>query len=660
MIDAIARLGALTMEESLPPGLDRYTDLDGRQRRTLGALVEPPGVDEVLVLDFDRDPPTFRGHHREGCDNGDPLRYLYRAGHSKGALALPYGQVTGRVVSNRLVMWATDIKKERDSYRDSLTDREIAWLEALADEILARQTEISRIVDEVQSSTPSKIRLFLSVAIADGEKTLPLGHPSLPFARLFLARHKARMFQGVEGQVAVCSLCGRTTAVSHRFGSNVFPFATFDQPTYVAGGLERRFAWRSFALCAECHLLADQGRRFVEQRLTRRIGVGRSSLSYWVVPSLLSPETQSEDAREVMRLLERQSRAGKDLTRAARRVLLASENDLLDELKELGDCVSFTLAFVEKVQARERVLMTVEDVLPSRLRRLFDVKRAVEESAHADGYLPQAWEFTLHHHLVPVCQVDHGGDRTDLRRADFLAILDHVFRGVALESSYVAEVFMSPLHARFASWCSERRDDTDAERRFMDTARAAWLSWRFLDGLGVIHHNWEVESMETVTVDQPRPAGPYFEWLEGFFAGSARTFRHDAARAAFLMGCLTDSVREVQLKHLKAAPFTKHLKSLKMEQRDLLALLPRITQKLTEYEAYTGRNRRMLEAASFYLARAGIEPWPLTSAEINLLFAMGMSLAFVVRRGPGRPDGAEEPAEPGDAEAESAEAEDLN
>src|SRR5450759_4475278 len=75
---------------------------------------------------------------------------------------------------------------------------------------------------------------------------------------------------------------------------------------------------------------------------------------------------------------------------------------------------------------------------------------------------------------------------------------------------------------------------------------------------------------------------------------------------------------------------------LRMEQRDLLDLVPRITQKLTEYDAYSGRNRQMLEAVSFYLARAGIGPWPHTSAEINLRFSMGMNLGFVVRRGPGK------------------------
>jgi len=144
--------------------------------------------------------------------------------------------------------------------------------------------------------------------------------------------------------------------------------------------------------------------------------------------------------------------------------------------------------------------------------------------------------------------------------------------------------------------------------------------------------------MDVTSVDRLRPSGPYFAWLEDFFDHSPRMFQHDAAKVAFLLGSLSDSVREVQLQNLQSAPFTKYLKSLRMEQRDLLELLPRITQKLTEYDAYKGRYRQMLEATSYYLARAGINPWPLTAAEINLLFSMGMNLGFLIRRGPEKPN----------------------
>lgn len=653
MIEAIAKLGTLTLAGSLPAGLSQYHDLSGSERDELGALVEPPGADKVIVLVFDRDPPKFRGHHLEDCKNNEPLHYLYRSGPPNGPLALPYGQVTGRlsdkereagksivkIVKNRLVGWANALTKEADGYRELLGSGNVAWLKALAKEIDAKQQELSDVVEHVLGTTPGKVRLFLTLAFRDGESDLHLGDPSLPFARLFLARSRARMFEGEE-RIGTCSLCGAEAAVSPKFGSDIFPFATFDQPTYIAGGMRQRDAWRSFALCSDCYRAAGQGRRFTEAHLTRRFGAGASALTYWAVPSLLNPNTEEESASEVLGTLKHQEDAGGTarLTARERKVLLTNEDDLLDQLKELNDYVSFSLIFVEKQKARERILLTVDDVLPSRLRRLFAVKTEIEARNYNLGYLPDGWEFTLYRHLSPLCEVDRGGGKTELRRADFLAILDHIFRGVPLEAPFLANIFAGPLRTRFVAWGGELPDEN--QKKFRAITQAAWLTWHFLDGLDLMLEKETLMMADAPTSSATRPTGTYFEWLEGFFDASARTFQSDAARVAFLLGSLSDRVRGVQLDRLNgSAPFAKYFKSLKMDQSDLLELLPRITTKLTEYDALDVRNRQMLEAVSFYLTRAGIESWQLTSAQINVLFSMGMNLGFIVRRGPGKAEG---------------------
>jgi|GEM_PF-5491608 len=660
MIDAIARVGTLVLAESLPEGFREYAGVLPADRQALGALIESPGASQTLVLVFEYDHPHFLTHYVEDCHNDKPLRYLYRHGPPNGPLALPYGQITGRlkdgeraagelvkVVKNRLVGWASGFQKEAERYRGTLSEPEIAWLLELAQEIENRQHELSKVVDQVQSNTPTKINLFLSLAFREAERDLPdltLGDCSLPFARLFLARNRTRVLGDHERQ-AICSLCGESGPVSTR-GSDLFPFATFDQPTYVAGGMIRKDAWRSFALCANCYQAADQGRRYVETNLTRRVGVGRSSLSHWIVPSLMRPASATDDERDLIPLLRRQTGVGRKLSTAERKVLLANEDDLLYDLRELSDYISLSLVFIEKLKARERILLTIDDVLPSRLRHLFLIKDQVDRRAHQLGYLPEQWEFTLSRHLFQLCEINRGGDKSDLRRPEFLAILDHMFRGVPLEASYLANIFVGPLRTSFVAWRSESNSDTANEQKFRDSTRAAWLTWHFLDGLGIIQQREESDRMSSLGPDLMRPSGPYFEWLEEFFAASPRTFRGDAARVAFLLGGLTDSVREVQLKRLESAPFGKYLKSLKMEQRDLLELLPKITQKLTEYEEYKGRNRQILEAASYYTIRAGLESWSLTSAEINLIFGMGMNLGFLIRRGPGKTgDGTTDPSD---------------
>lgn len=54
------------------------------------------------------------------------------------------------------------------------------------------------------------------------------------------------------------------------------------------------------------------------------------------------------------------------------------EEDILDVLKEEKDVLTFNFLFIHKRQAAERILLLIEDVFPSRLRRIFDAKHSVD------------------------------------------------------------------------------------------------------------------------------------------------------------------------------------------------------------------------------------------------------------------------------------------
>lgn len=100
-----------------------------------------------------------------------------------------------------------------------------------------------------------------------------------------------------------------------------------------------------------------------------------------------------------------------------------------------------------------------------------------------------------------------------------------------------------------------------------------------------------------------------------------------------IMGALCQRLLNIQYKQRGNKPFYKELKGLKMNQIDIKGLLPKIVNKLTEYDAFYKNLREMAAAASDCLLSSA-ERWPLTVDEINYYFVCGMLLSNQVAKNP--------------------------
>jgi CRISPR-associated protein Csh1 len=80
-----------------------------------------------------------------------------------------------------------------------------------------------------------------------------------------------------------------------------------------------------------------------------------------------------------------------------------------------------------------------------------------------------------------------------------------------------------------------------------------------------------------------------------------------------------------QAKERGAKPFMKKLKGLRMDERDIKALLPAVQNKFEEYYSFGKGKKLVAEEAYNYLFASG-DNWPLSVDEINFYFAGGMNL----------------------------------
>lgn len=107
------------------------------------------------------------------------------------------------------------------------------------------------------------------------------------------------------------------------------------------------------------------------------------------------------------------------------------------------------------------------------------------------------------------------------------------------------------------------------------------------------------------------------------------TFEAPVKRGLFLLGALTELLLRRQFKDRGSKPFMKELKGLKMDQRDFIGLLPKIQNKLEEYNAFDKGKRLLAEEVSHYLLLAG-DNWKMGIDEMNFYFSCGMNLVSEV------------------------------
>lgn len=100
--------------------------------------------------------------------------------------------------------------------------------------------------------------------------------------------------------------------------------------------------------------------------------------------------------------------------------LTTFEDDILDILAEEQDTMTMQFLFLKKEQSAERILLLIEDVLPSRLRTLFEAKVKVDKAF-------PSFPFHLGRIRTFFAKSDEGKKENDLDKY-FLEMIDKVFK----------------------------------------------------------------------------------------------------------------------------------------------------------------------------------------------------------------------------------------
>lgn len=330
--------------------------------------------------------------------------------------------------------------------------------------------------------------------------------------------------------------------------------------------------------------MLQRGRNFIENKLTFKF----YGLKYQLIPKVLLGG--SEVIKEILDIL---SDTHKNISLKERIVkrLTDDENEILEYLSEKEDVLTLNFLFLKSDKSAERILLLIEDVFPSRLKTIFDAKRYIDEIYNEEFNFGKVRTFFF--------KSDQDKREVDLDKY-FLEIVDSVFRGRKIDFGFLVKFFMQNIRKDFIN-----------DSYYLFKIRDAMMCMTFFEKLGLI--NFEEVNMEQNIFDE-------------VFNRYGKSFNSPEKRGIFLLGVLTQMLLNKQSLERGSKPFMKKLKSLKMDEKDIKALLPEVQNKLEEYDAFDKGKRLIAQEASKYLLQAG-EGWKMSVDEINFYFACGMNMS---------------------------------
>ena len=575
----LAEIKALADIISAEKGLDK-----------LEILVQNPKVKSYLhaiTIDIDYTEKEFEltGVSLEQLSDEKRLAYLYRPGAPNGADLSPTAKITEieKTFGNKIIGWFRHLERNKESL--ALKEEDWVFLDGLKKILITNEEYLLAEAKKKQELLPPRENAIITLKINQkyiGEYEL---------FRSTLLKLEGLKDAAISAANKTCSICRQEKELVSG-NVNVFKFYTNDKPGFIAGGFDEKLAWRNFPVCFDCKLALEMGRTFIESNLKFTFVRG---LEYLLIPKFLFGT--SFISKEIVDIFtegpKKISLAGKTVTR-----MTADENEILGLLLQEKDALAVQLLFLRASRGAERILLLIEDVYPSTLRRIFDAK--IDTDAR--------WEIIERQFNFATLRTFFA--KSDENKRDFdldkyyLQLVDRIFKLKPVDKDFILQFIMKKIRHDF-------NNDLDS------------YHWVVLDGLltftfFISLELMQVHSKEVKTMTESR--------FEEFFGGLSPMLSTPAARGIFLLGVLTELLVNKQYTERGSKPFLKQLKGLRLTENDIRGLLPRVQNKLTEYESFDKGKRQLAEEISTYLLQAG-ESWDLSTDEINFYFAAGMNLA---------------------------------
>ncbi|AKB77329.1 CRISPR-associated protein, Csh1 family [Methanosarcina horonobensis HB-1 = JCM 15518] len=544
------------------------------------------------------------------------VKYLYKRGSSNGPDITPTARVTEikKTFSNKIIGWFSKPLKEAKPILDG---EEVQFLELLGKCIKENEEIILSELEPKVNSIDAKENSILTLVLEENDFVRYVG--DFEVFRKILKNNGASKFYSKYDIISkdddkVCSVC-KTYKEVYGFVTP-YEFYTVDKRGFVSGGFDQSKAWRNNPVCLECALKITAGKEYIEKYMS----FGFYGFNFLLIPKLLNKST----SEEIFDIFEKFNEKKFAFNKEYKNFLQANENDILEILSEADDYLNFNFQFYEKSNSAYRILLYIEDVLPSRLRELFNSKEIVDKKKLFRNYSSvdtetKSIQFTLGNvrWFFP-----NTLDDPNLNKY-FLEITNGIFTGAPIDYNFLLKYIMQRIRKDFRNG-NPTRYSLFLGFQLLDFLNQLHLLGNYTGGKYVNSKNLSVLLNGTV----PGEKHGYEERTNVIFSEFENFFDTDAKKAVFLEGTLVQYLLNIQKFQRGSTPFRTKLRGLNLDERYVKRIFPEIINKLEEYDANYYKELETLIAK--YMIQSGTD-WKMSNDEISFYFVLGMNLSNLLK-----------------------------
>lgn len=541
----------------------------------------------------------------EEIDSAKKDRYLYKKGAGANAPDVtPVSKITEpeKTFKKKILKSVALFIKNVTGFA---SPGDIGFLESLDNELQEKQdTILTDFIGEFGRYTVNaKTAAVLGVCfVVDGEEKYP-GDLDV-FSKHFLhIGYKSNFFKFNKYSRAedkTCYMCKKTAREVWGY-AGTFQFYTVDKDGMVTGGFDQAKAWKNYPLCPDCYLILERGKKYI---------LNQSAFRFCGFNYLLIPKLVLEHPGNLERVLTK-LRGYKNFTLKGEEPLHAVELEerIFTYLRDQKNYANFDFLFFKEDKKAFNILLYLENITPTRLAKIVNAKRDVDNDEIRKYKLFTGIPFT---------------NKNGERKFYDIPFTFHAVRNFFMNSkldgnfdNYFLDIvknifFLKPISQVFLlnRFMEKVRSDFLNEKNIFYPVLSAFKIVLFLEKLNILNRR-RYTCMES--------HGKY----EDFFAEYKDFFDHDTKKALFLEGVLVQKLLNIQQQERGSQPFRSRLNGLRIDEKIARRLLPETINKLVEY----GKNfyHRLETEISTYFLKSDLKAFSID--ELSFYFVMGMNLA---------------------------------
>jgi len=585
--------------------------LIGREgKEPLSILVEDPRTKYVLSIVLRK---VMDGYEYEKVELGEfqaqnKERYLYRRGASQGADVTPSSIITDlerKTYDKKFVYWFSDKNlKTLDMTNLGEFTKIKVTLENNRKKILADSKKMLSDLNPKEK----KQGILLTLEFKENGGSKYIGDLEV-FKKALINRSTSNYYKKYSlvslGRNTLCSLCFKKADEVYGFTSDIFPFYTLDKPGF-APDFNPENGWKLYPVCSDCALRLEAGKRYIEEKLDLNFYGG---FRYYLIPKVIFTTNQS--IYDKMFDLFEEYAKDPSFSRKERGWiggLVDNEDRIFQLFSEEKNVLALNFLFYERPNKKElKILLHINEILPSRLRRLYEIKKDVDN-------IELFTKNNLKFNFEIMYNIFVRSKEKDASRKYYLDTAGKIFTGRPVDYEFILGFLIRRIRKNFVNGWGTK-----------ELTFGGLMLFRYLHKLGILHNFGGTKIMKGQLPSQAlgQYSGSASEIANKLFEEFGDFFNSNDKKAIFLEGVLAQKLLKIQFTDRGSTPFVKKLNGLKLDEKKVKALLPIIQGKLEEY----GKNyyKELEKLISDYFV-ASDKNWDLSNDEISYYFTLGMNL----------------------------------